>query len=332
MATLGSGVMTLLDWAKLRDPDGKIATIAELLAQNNSILADMPFKEGNLPTGERVTVRTGLPSVYWRQLNAGVPTSNSTSAQVDEGTGILEAWSEVDKDLAELGGNVNQVRLSEDMAFIEAMNQEMASTLFYGDATAPEEFTGFSDRFSDLSAANAENIIDAGGTQSDNSSIWLVGWGMNSCYGIFPQGSMAGLEHEDHGLVTVETSAGVAGNRMRAYQSRFCFKAGLVVKDWRYVVRVANIDISVLIADPGAATIDLIDLMVKAIHRLPSTNNVTPAFYCNRTIAEMLDVQSLNKSNVYLTAGNEEGKQKLSFRGIPLKTVDALTEAEARVT
>ena len=122
-ATLSTGALTLLDWAKRLDPDGKVPTIVEMLGQTNEILEDMVFREGNLPTGHRTTIRTGLPVVYWRMLNQGVPPSKSTTAQVDEQAGMLEAWSEVDKDLALLNGNVSAFRLSEAKAFLEAMNQ-----------------------------------------------------------------------------------------------------------------------------------------------------------------------------------------------------------------
>ena len=346
MATLNGNVLTLSDWAKRLDPDGKVDKTVELLSQTNEILDDMLFKEGNLPTGERTTIRTGLPAVYWRLLNQGTPSSKSTTAQVDENCGMLEAWSEVDKDLAELNGNVNSFRLSEAEAFLEAMNQEMASTVFYGSAANPEEFVGLANRYSDLSANNAQNILDAGGTGSDNSSIWLIGWGGRTCHGVFPKGSKAGISHEDLGVVTVETTAGVAGNRMRAYQDHWQWKNGLVVKDWRYAVRIANIDISTLIADNDGSTTNVLEYMLKAVHRLPNLkgsasktregemqgfNGVKPCFYANRTIVEMLDVQAMNKSNLHLKAGNEEGEPKLSLRGIPIKTCDALTEAEARV-
>jgi len=105
MTTLSTSNLTLADWAKRTDPDGRVPIIAELLSQSNEILEDCVFKEGNLPTGERVVVRTGLPAVYWRALNAGIPSSKSTTAQVDEAAGILEARSEVDKDLAMLKVN-----------------------------------------------------------------------------------------------------------------------------------------------------------------------------------------------------------------------------------
>ena len=80
MAVLGSNVATLADIAKRTDPDGKISSIVELLSQTNEMLPDMLWKEGNLATGERTTVRTGLPTVAWRLLNQGVQPSKSTTA------------------------------------------------------------------------------------------------------------------------------------------------------------------------------------------------------------------------------------------------------------
>lgn len=334
MATLAGGVLTLADWAKRKDPDGKIPRIVELLSQTNEILTDMAWREGNLPTGHRVTVRTGLPTVAWRLLNQGVTPSKSTTAQIDEAVGMLEAWSEVDKDLAELNGNTNEFRLSEAMAFIEGMNQEMASTLFYGNSgTAPEEFTGLAVRYSAISGAtNGQNVITGGGSGSDNSSVWLVGWGDQSIYGIFPKGSKAGLEHTDLGLGVVETTAGIGGNRMMAYRDRWQWKNGIALKDWRYVVRIPNIDISALVAKSSAA--DLTELMIKAIHRIPNIRSVRPVFYVNRTVYQMLDIQRRDDviSGGGLTYPVVDGKIIPSFRGIPVRLCDALVENEATVS
>lgn len=333
MATLAASVVTLMDWAKRLDPDGKTASIAELLSQDNEIISDMLWKEGNLPTGHRCSVRTGLPTVAWRLLNAGVAPSKSTTAQVDYACGMCEAYSEVDKDLAELNGNTASFRLSEAQAFVEAMGQEVASTLFYGNATtAPEEFTGLAVHYSSLSATNAQNIIAGGGAGSDNSSVWLVGWGEKGVHGIFPKGSKAGLIHEDLGLVTVEVTAGVAGNRMRAYQDHWQWKAGVAVKDWRYAVRIPNIDISNLVAKSSAA--DLIELMIKAIHRIPNMAGVKPVFYMNRSCFQMLDIQRRDDviSGGGLMFSNVDGKPQYTFRGIPVRICDALTEAESLVS
>lgn len=284
-AALGVGNLNLTDWAKRLDPDGKVPTIVELLMQTNEMLEDMTFREGNLPTGHRTTVRTGLPAVAWRLLNQGITPSKSTTAQIDEQAGMLEAWSEVDKDLALLNGNVQAFRLSEARAFIEAMNEEMQQTVIYGNGgLAPEEFTGLSVRYSLSTAPNGSNVIKAGGVDVDNTSIWLVAWGDETISGIFPKGSKAGLIHEDYGEVTVEMTAGLPGSRMRALQERWQWKAGIAVKDWRYVVRICNLDVSLM---NGGVTIDIIALMEQAVETLPNKLG-RPVFYTNRTARRYL--------------------------------------------
>jgi hypothetical protein len=339
MATLAATSLTLADWAKRTDPDGRIPIVAELLSQSNEILEDCVFKEGNLPTGDRVVIRTGLPTVYWRALNQGIPNSKSTTAQVDEACGILEARSEVDKDLAMLNGNTAQFRLSEDTAFLEAMNQTQATTLFYGNpATDPKQFLGLAARYSSLSASNSQNILSAGGSGSDNTSIYLVVWGDNTVYCPFPKGSKAGLIHEDLGEQTVYNSD---GTRLQAYATRYQWKNGLVVKDWRYVVRIANIDVSDLVGQTGtqaaSAATAVIKLMARSLYRIPNMAMGRAAFYMNRTVHSGLSVAALDKSQ-YVLKVNEGLSQFgtpyswLSFLGVPLRRVDAILNTEAVVS
>lgn len=331
MATVGTK-NNLLDVAKRLDPDGKIAKIVELLAMTNEILMDIPFKEANEMTSHQTTVRTGLPTVYWRNINQGTQPSKSTTAQIKEGIGMLEAWSECDVKLAKLSGNEKAFRLSEAQAFLEAMNQEAASTIFYGNSAATtEEFNGLAIRYSSLSAANAQNILNGAGVGGDNSSIYLVCWGENTIHGVYPKGSKAGIEHEDLNMQTIENAGGVTGARMRVYQDKFAWDMGIALKDWRYVVRICNIDISLLVAGSGA---DLINLMIKAVHRIFNKNMGRCVFYMNRTCFEYLDIQRRDD----VTAGGQlnykevDGKQIYDFRGIPVKIVDALLETEATVS
>lgn len=334
VTALGTGALTLADWAKRLDPDGKVPVIVELLSQTNEILTDMRFIEGNLPTGHRITVRTGLPAVAWRLLNQGVTPSKSTTAQVDEQAGMLEAWSEVDVDLAKLNGNIAAFRLSEAGAFLEAMNQEFAGTVFYGNSgTDPEEFLGLAPRYSAISgAANGSHVLSAGGGGADNSSVWLVVWGEQCVMGIFPKGSKAGLIHDDYGEQTVQTATGIGGGRMRAYQERWQWKGGIAVKDWRYAVRIANIDISNLVTKTTPA--DLTELMIKAIHRIPSLKLGRAAFYMNRSCYEMLDIQGRDdvQSGGGLSWETVDGVQRRTFRGIPVNKCDQLLENEQVVS
>lgn len=333
MTVLASNNLTLMDLAKKMAPgDAKIAVVIEMLAQMNPILLDMPFVEGNLPIGERTTVRTGLPSVFWRLLNAGVQPSKSKTAQVDESCGMLEAWAEVDVALANLSNDVSQFRLDESSSFLEAMAQEFASTLFYGNSSlAPEEFNGLSVRYGDLSAANAQNIIDGGGTGSDNSSIWLIGWGDKTCRGIYPKGTQAGVQHKNLGEQTIENAGGVSGARMRVFQDQFIWNGGLTLKDWRYVARGCNIDISNLVANSSAA--DLPAIMTKMTHRIHNLEACKPVFYMNRSLFQYLDLQRVDnvKTGGGITWQEVDGKPVPFFRGIPIKKCDALLETEARV-
>lgn len=334
MATLGTNAYTLLDVAKRIDPDGKAAKIAEMLSQDNEILDDMPWSEGNLPTGHRVTVRTGLPDAAWRKLNQGVPRGKSTVAQIDESCAMLEAWSDVDKDLAELNGLESDFRLSESAAFIESINQKLASTLFYGNSvTAPESFLGLAPRFDDVpttsgGAENKDNVIDAGGTGSTNTSIWLIGWGPNTVHGIYPKASKAGLFHEDLGLDTVLDSN---GNPYRAYRDHYQWKCGMALRDWRYVVRIANIDVTALTTD-AATGAKLISLMTQALERIHSLNGVRPAFYMNRTVRSILRQQQVNAiKNSTLSVEELFGKRVLMASEVPCRRTDALLNTEARV-
>jgi hypothetical protein len=344
MATITANNLTLADWAKRTDPEGRVPVVAELLSQTNEILEDCVFKEGNLPTGERVVIRTGLPSVYWRALNQGIPNSKSTTAQVDEACGILEARSEVDKDLAMLNGNTAQFRLSEDVAFLEAMNQTQATTMFYGNpATDPKQFLGIAPRYSALSGSNnSVNVLNGlagGGSYSGNAntSVYLVVWSDQTVYCPFPKGSTAGLVHEDLGEQTVYDG----NNRLQAYATRYQWKNGLVVKDWRYVVRIANINTTDLLAQTnGQATTsssNLIRLMARALYRIPNMSMGRAAFYMNRTVHSGLSIMALDKSQAVLKVN--EGLSQfgtpyswLSFLGVPLRKVDAILNTESQVS
>ena len=329
MAALGTAV-NLLDLATRMDPQGGIAPIAELLSQTNSFNGNMVWKEGNLTTGERVSIRTGLPTIYFRKLNQGIQPSKSTTVQVDEGTCMMEARGQIDKDLAELNGLSAAFRMSENAPFIESMGQTFGAKAFYGNTgTDPEQFTGLATRYSDDSGpANAENIVSGAGAGSDNTSIWLVDHSEQGLYGVYPKGLMGGLQHEDLGLGDAfDTQTPPA--RFRAYMDRWSWKCGEVLKDWRRVVRGANIDVSNLIAETSAA--DILELMAVMVDKIPAGQG-NLRFYCNRTVSTMLRIQCMNRPNVYLTVGQEEGRKKLNFDGIPIELHDQLLSTESAVT
>lgn len=344
MTALSTSNLTLADWAKLFDPDGKLAVITNVLSQTNEILEDCVFKQANGKTHHRVTIATGLPAVYWRQVNQGIPPSKATTAQVDEGIGMLEARSETDCVLARMSGDVGKFRFGQSRMHIESMGQTQATTMFYGStASEPASYLGLADRFGVLSgAANAQNVINCGGsTVGGQMSAWLVGWGDETVHCTFPEGSQAGLIHQDLGEQTVYGAGGVNANRMQAFVDLYQWHHGLVVQDWRYVVRCCNIDSTNAAILGGFQAPDnvnsVLHKMVSAVYRLPNINMCRPAFYVNRTTHSALARIAMEKSVTALAL--QEGltqfgspSRYLTLLGVPIRRCDALTTTEAVVS
>ena len=347
MAVIGNVALTLADWAKRVDDDGKMATVVDLLSQTNAMMDDMLWVEGNQTSGHKTTIRTGLPQGTWRQLYQGVQPTKSTTAQITEACGNLEGYSELDKDLADLNGNTAEFRLSEEGGFYEGMTQQVQSAFLYANSmNTPAQIMGLAPRYNTVNVANAasaNNVIDMGGLGSTNCSMWVVGWGPNSVHGIFPKGKIAGLQMTDLGEDVKVLSD---GSMYRVYRSHFKWECGLAVRDWRYVVRMCNIDVTLL---TGASAANLINGLVSAFHRFPTAPSSTRiatdptkpsgvlgatrfAIYCNRQVAAALDRQAMNKSNLLLSIGEFDGKPVTMFRGVPIRVVDRLLTTETRIT
>lgn len=328
--------LSLLDVARRLDPDGSAAIIAEILNENNEMLDDIPFIEGNTETGIKTTQRSALPTATWRSLNQGVVRTKSTTKQIIENCGMLEAYSDVDKSLARMARDVNAFRFQEDKGHIEGMNQQMAQALLYGDTTThPDRFVGIAPRYYSLATTlNCYNqILDAGGSTT-LTSIYLVGWGSDTVHGIYPRGSKAGLEQQDLGEVTLLDAD---GNKYQGYSTHFKWDMGLCVRDYRYIVRIANIDYTALLTagDTSDTSANLIKFMSRAIDMIPPGAKL--AFYAHKTVRSMLRVKFLSKSNNWITMDTLQGaggvqRPGLQFMGIPVRRVDQISIAEDQIT
>ncbi len=329
MATIGNSFVDLIDLFKRQDGDGQqIATIIELLKQSNPVLDDAMAVECNNGTKHRTTVRTGLPPITWGQLYKGIAQSKSETAQVEDTTGMAEALSTIDKRLLDLsGGHEAAVRLSEAKAFLEAMSQEVASRLFYGNvAVDPEQFTGFAPRFNDPTAPNGGQIINGGGTTaSEQTSLWLIYWGDNQSHLIYPKGTKAGVSREDKGDQRVLDGD---GNAYYSMEELFRWHVGLSVRDWRYVARIVNVE-------PGVTTI--MDVLRSAYWAIRSHRVIggKAAIYCNANVCEMIDAATTPTNSTEATSATVrvrvtevDGKEVMSYRGIPIRQVDALVQTE----
>ena len=334
MAVLQAQFPTLADHASRLDPNGKVDVIVQMLSQKNEILDDMVWMESNEATAHTSTIQTGLPQGTWRKAYQGVQPTKGETAQIKETMGNLEGYAEVDKMIADLNGNTNEFRLSESKGFLEGLSQQMAQTLIYGnDAVDNSQFTGLAARFNTVNPATAktaQNVIDAGGTGSDNTSVWLVGWSQKTICGLFPKGQKAGLNMEDKGQQTIVKPQAEGGGMYEAYRSHYQWQAGLLVRDWRYAVRICNIDVSDL-RTSDVSRKALIALMTLATETIESLTGVKPVWYMNRTVRAMLRQGIVDKIAYNLTTETVAGKVVTMFDGIPVRRVDQILNTEARV-
>ncbi len=335
MATLSNAYLTLADWADRQKPTGGVSEIIEVMASSNPIIADANVMEGNLPTGHRSVQRTSEPAGTWRLLNQGVAAEKSTTETVTDLCGILEDYSRLDVDVALLNGDSASFRASEDNAFVAGLSGTVATALFYGNqALNPEQIQGLAPRYNGLTSTPYDDQIINGGAaggQTDCTSIWLVTWGPKTCSLIYPKSSKAGLQSEDLGKQLITDS----NNLMyQAYVTRFQWKLGLALMDYRYVIRIANIDSSLLTSD-AATGADLLDKMLDAYYARPSVDLGKMAktfWYCNKTVAKFLHKQAQNKNNVNLTLDNPAGKPVVSFLDASIRVCDKITNAEDALT
>lgn len=336
MATIGMEFLTYADLAK-RMKDETIQAIVEVLNETNPILNDMPVMQCNNGLSHRSTLRVKLPDVAWRSINQGVPVSKSETKQIDDTSGMLSVWAQVDRRLASLYDNERDFMMSEESAFVEAMNQEMAASLFYGNTEENQaKFTGLAPRYSTLDTTKADTanyIVDAGGTGATNTSIWIVFWDPRTIHGIYPKGIPAGLQRTHRKDVTLRDRD---GKQFIGHESNYEWTLGLAVRDYRYVVRIANVDVGAIddIIENGASNAakqKLIRVLLKGLKIIPNKRVGRPVIYCNRTVSLMLDIMASEKGNVNLTMSNFEGETVTAFKGIPIHEVDAIRDDEVAV-
>ncbi len=335
MAVLGTGLANLTDVLAEIAPDGSQLDTAEILKQTNPVLDEMTWMQGNLLTGHRDSARVALPTPSFRQINSGVPITKGASAQMEETCAMLEDFSQCDRELALLSGNVSGFRLRQGRPHIQGMSHKMAETLFYGNAQAgdPASFTGLSPRYNSLSGPTKSQVINAGGTGSGLRSVWLIGWSEDTITGIYPKNTVGGLQHEDATSPAAGTDAQALtdanGNHYMGYRDHWVWRCGLFVKDYRFAVRIANIDLDLITKQ--STSVDLQDLFATAVETIESLEGVRAAFYAPRIVTTFLRRQMINDKKNFMSWADIGGKKVMSFGEVPFRRTDALNVEEVQV-
>ncbi len=333
MAIKGVGYVTLADVAKKGDK------VAEVLTLKNPMLKDIPYTQMNEGTIHKESIRSFLPKPVYRKANQAIAAQKSGIEERTFSAAHFESRSQMDAKVAERGGKerVGINRWNQAQGHIQGMANEHANLAIYGSpAGEGNKDVGFMDIYYTVNSAveTSKQVVDAGGVGADNTSILMVNWGPQSIFGVYPAGTQAGLKRTDYSagnkLVQLQglDAAGNTGT-FYGYDEIFELDHGLVVKDWRQASRIANIDVSNLIANTSAA--DLIDQLITASYKLDDPMGAI--IYMNRTVHAILhkQVRSDVSTGGGLTFMNYGGEQILSFNGMPIRIADSLLNTEARV-
>lgn len=331
MAELGSNV-TLIDFISQTGVNGDIKKATELLARRNDIVMVIPWMESNRETGHQSVQRTALPTVSYAKWNEGTAVSKPTFRQIMDTVALLEGISNVDTRELEVNNWKEGYRFNRDKAFVESMNQQFASDFFYSDADAdPEKFDGMAVRYGTATQVRdtyGYYLISGGASGSDNTSIWLVGFGDDACMGLYGKGKAAGLRSEDKGERRVTDSS---NNPYYVWETKWSWDVGLKVADPATCGRICNIDVSDL---QGGSGIDIDDYMIRLMHLVERRDMAAKqAFVVNRSMHSFLHRQANSASGRRWTVAKDQfGKPVVEFLGIPILVNDALLNTESLVT
>jgi hypothetical protein len=327
---------TLLDYAKMTDPDGKPAQVFEVMNQVLQMLEDAPAYPSNAPFGNRTTIRSSLPTVQTAKINRGTPRSKGTWSQVTDAIGILDGLSEVDVRQREVIGDAmfNAERFNQDQGFMEALAESVGNLLVYGNTAVDEAaFDGLAPRLAtknqgvDRSKSQVWSMAALSGQAdvgNDASSIYVVDWGERGAHLIFPPNAAPGMKVKNLGDIRVTDKN---NNPFMAAVTQFLWFVGLAVKDPRHIGRLGDVDISdANIAAPLQGTIlnALIDMLTEMI----PPGNTQRILYAPTRVHAAYWKQAINKNNAALSIQDYLGKPTLFCWNYPMRRHDQISVAE----
>lgn len=308
---------TLVDLAK-ETFNKKVLAIAEILTEKTPVIRTAMIEEANSLTSHVFDTRAAEPIGTFTSFNQGIPYESSQVDQEEEPMATCESMSAVDQRLLMKSPSPYKTRAQRDRAYIAGLGKTFEEYFFYGNTAVNHKvFDGLATRYD---AAADTQVIDEGGSGSDCTSLWLVEWGWDTAYLIYPTGSKtAGIQTQNLGLRLVSDGEATPHD-FPAYISHFKWEAGLVIVDPDAVQRIASIETS------GTANIFDYKNMITAINKLPGRGR--PVCYAPRAVITQMDIDLASKVNLYLTIAEAYGKKTVHFREVPVFRADEISEKE----
>lgn len=310
---------TLADYAQVAGLKGVEMQVVQTIEDTEPLFSSAPLQQCNAGNINLTQVVTKYPVGQTRGYNMGVTAEKAATRMVQDSCCMTETYNEIDVEIVKRNNSSARWRALQDQIFVRGLTHSVAERIFCGSKKRdPLEFDGFRARYAKI---NGENVVDAGGTNSDGElqDIWLINWGVNTVHLIFPEGGVAGLSQQFEGNVDARD----AKNRIfKADRTWYRWDLGLAIPDPAQVVRVCNVPIAKALNGRGTGGYDLIKALILATEGLP--NDVLPGcgIYMSQKMRSALRLQINDTPNVNLTWDTVAGKKVLNWDGIAVHKVD----------
>lgn len=318
--------------------DVQVNKIINVLAAQDEVVKDLPYFPMNKGDKHEEVILSYIPTPKRRMYNEGVVPDVAKFAKRSYTADKFETTAQLDEDLAIVGQGVNYNLMKIMLGHATGMAKEYGRTIFYGTPEGESEGTdGFATIYNSLTGETAGQIVNAddGSGANDNgyTSIYAANWGEGQLFGVYPEGTKAGIETiKRNGGERVKIQGvnrlGVAGE-FYGYEETLKQRHGLVAADYRFGGRIANIRVDAL--KTGSAA-DLIDLLIDLQESLRVQKG--GIIYVNKVIKSILRKQARNevKGGGGLTYANYHGEEVLMFGDMPIRTCDAISLTEGKVS
>lgn len=298
----------LLDIAKRSGNDQAVALLDETATAHPELI-DIPARTIK-GTNYKTLIRTGLPTVGFRNANEGVAVSKGTYEQRLVETYNLNPRWECDKAVADKSEDGPQAYIADEAsAVMEASMQTLATQFYYGRDNGGDAkgHPGLIDAYD-----STDMSVDAGGTTATTgSSVWAVVPGPRGVQWVWGENGSFNLD--DPRIETLRDSNSLA---FTGYVQEMLAYPGLQVRSARAVARLRD-----LTADSGKTLTDA--LLASLLSKFP-TGWSPAAFYMSR--------RSLYQLQASRTATNATGAPApipTEAFNIPIKVTDAILNTEA---
>ena len=316
--------LTMLELAKNIAPNGQLHKVAAILERTYRIWDDIPWFQANDIFSHVSAQEYSEPEGELRTFNDGVGNVSVETQEVRDILSMMEAYSDSDKAMVDAAPNPQAFRNGRAARILRGIGKSWIELLFYGNnGTNSKSFNGLAIRLNSLAAS--ANVIGAGGTGSDLTSIYVARWGEGAAWCAYPRGSSLGLEHRDLGEITAVTAS---GKKFQAYRDWFKIYGGLVVEDPKAIGRLANIETS------GTTNTFDEDLLIQLLNQMsPDEDFSSMGIYCNSTIKTQMEIRLKDKTNVNYTM--DQGLAPggvLKFKGIPVRLCECILNTEDAIS